>query len=105
MNRVYLHTHALCNECEKKSTSRIIEKDKKILMEKFCPEHGMTYALLSNDVKWFEQSMDYVKPREYPLKNNVEKFLGCPASCGLCPEHQQHTCLPVIEITSDCDMD
>jgi uncharacterized radical SAM superfamily Fe-S cluster-containing enzyme len=29
---------------------------------------------------------------------------GCPFDCGLCPEHQQHTCLGLIEITSRCNL-
>ncbi|MCP5106008.1 MAG: radical SAM protein [bacterium] len=48
--------------------------------------------------------MHYVKPGQEPLKRNVSTFTGCPESCGLCPQHQQHTCLPVIEITDQCQM-
>jgi 7,8-dihydro-6-hydroxymethylpterin dimethyltransferase len=30
---------------------------------------------------------------------------GCPHDCGLCPDHQQHTCLGIIEVNSACNMD
>ncbi len=30
---------------------------------------------------------------------------GCPTSCGLCPQHQQHTCVPLLEITDRCNLD
>ena len=29
---------------------------------------------------------------------------GCPYDCGLCPDHQQHTCLGIIEVNSACNM-
>ena len=30
---------------------------------------------------------------------------GCPKDCGLCPDHEQHTCLPIIEITNHCNLE
>jgi 7,8-dihydro-6-hydroxymethylpterin dimethyltransferase len=30
--------------------------------------------------------------------------LGCPFDCGLCPEHSQHTCTALVEITRRCDL-
>jgi len=31
------------------------------------------------------------------------KALGCPDSCGICPQHEQHVCLPILEITDHCN--
>ncbi|MCP4154261.1 MAG: radical SAM protein [bacterium] len=105
MNTVYSHTLALCPECREKVPARIVQVDEKVYMEKYCPGHGVTRVLISSDVQWYEKSMYYVKPGQEPLKRNVDTFHGCPESCGYCPEHQQHTCLPVIEITNECQMD
>lgn len=73
-------------------------------MEKFCPEHGFSEVLISSDKNWYELSLSYVKPGQIPLKFNTKKFEGCPDSCGFCSEHQQHTCLPVVEINYNCDL-
>jgi hypothetical protein len=89
----------------RKVQARIIAESGRVYLEKFCPEHRFSRTLLSTDVAWYEQSMSYIKPREYPLKSHTAEFAGCPESCGLCTEHQQHTCLPVIEITDRCDID
>jgi hypothetical protein len=35
----------------------------------------------------------------------VEPEHGCPFDCGLCTEHEQHTCLGVLEITSSCNLE
>ena len=28
-----------------------------------------------------------------------------PKDCGLCPDHEQHSCLPIIEITNHCNLE
>jgi 7,8-dihydro-6-hydroxymethylpterin dimethyltransferase len=104
MNKIYSHTLSLCNTCKSKIKARIIEKDSQVFMEKFCPDHGFSETLISSDKEWYEQSLTYVKPGQIPQLYNQEKFSGCPDSCGFCVEHQQHTCLPVIEISYNCDL-
>ncbi|MFX1265678.1 MAG: radical SAM protein [Promethearchaeota archaeon] len=29
---------------------------------------------------------------------------GCPFDCGLCPDHEQHSCLAILEVTSACNL-
>jgi hypothetical protein len=102
---VYSHTEALCPKCRRKVQARIIQVNHRIEMEKFCPGHGFSSVLTSTDVDWFEQSRQYVKPKQKPLDVSVRNYRGCPDSCGICPEHQQHACLPVVEITGRCNLD
>ena len=103
--RVFNHTQALCPVCKGKVQARVIEQEDRVFLEKFCPQHGMSKVLISSDARWYADSQRYVKPRQIPLDLNVQEFRGCPESCGFCPQHQQHTCLPVIEITSECNLD
>lgn len=102
--RIFSHTMALCSECRGKVQARIVERDDGVYLEKHCPDHGQSRALICSDARWYEESSRYVKPGQYPVNRHVQEFNGCPDSCGLCPEHQQHTCLPVIEITSRCNL-
>ena len=104
-SRIFHHTQALCVDCRRKVNARAIEEGGKVYLEKFCPEHGFARVLISSDAAWYRDSIRYVKPRQVPLDIAVKQFRGCPESCGSCPEHQQHTCLPVIEILSDCNLD
>ena len=39
-----------------------------------------------------------------PLKFNSAVKAGCPDDCGICPNHQQHTCLAILEITESCNL-
>ncbi|MCP4137378.1 MAG: radical SAM protein [bacterium] len=104
MMKVYSHTMALCAECSEKIQAKIIEKDDKIFMKKFCPEHGVSEVLISSDAEWYRESRFYIKPKQDPLETCVTEFKGCPDSCGSCPEHLQHACLPVIEINNACNL-
>ena len=97
-------TRSTCPVCRQLVTARIHEKQNKLYLEKFCPEHGRSSALLSSDATWTEWSRDFNKPGEKPLKvaGHVEK--GCPHDCGLCDDHEQHSCSIQIEVTDKCDL-
>jgi len=105
VKHIHSHTITLCPACLQKTTSRIIEDDDKVFIERFCREHGYSRSLICGNSEWYRDSIKYVKPRQFPISNYLSSYQGCPDSCGLCPEHQQHTCLPVIEITSLCDLE
>ncbi|RZK27452.1 MAG: radical SAM protein, partial [Hymenobacter sp.] len=47
---------------------------------------------------------NYNKPSETPLRFNTATHYGCPYDCGLCKDHEQHSCLTVIEITDRCNL-
>ncbi|PKL47772.1 MAG: hypothetical protein CVV42_12175 [Candidatus Riflebacteria bacterium HGW-Riflebacteria-2] len=101
---IYSQTMAVCPVCLSKVRARIIEVGGKVFLEKFCPEHGFSQALISSDPDWYRASMAYIKPSQNPKERNVAEFVGCPESCGYCPQHRQHVCLPIIEITDSCDL-
>ncbi|MDR1397249.1 MAG: radical SAM protein [Desulfarculales bacterium] len=104
MANIYSYTTGICPTCRELVSARIIENNDEIFLEKMCPAHGNQAHMVSSGKEWFEQSRAYVKPGQQPLRKAVSSFAGCPDSCGLCPEHRQHTCLPVAEITSRCDL-
>jgi hypothetical protein len=39
-----------------------------------------------------------------PLRRNTPVHYGCPYDCGLCPDHEQHSCLTLVEITDACNL-
>lgn len=105
MDRIYSHTTSICPVCGTLVPARIMERDGRIVLEKLCPSDGMSCVVICSDPEWYRLSRSYVKPGQAPLEKPDAAFAGCPNSCGLCQEHRQHTCLPVIEITSDCDLE
>jgi 7,8-dihydro-6-hydroxymethylpterin dimethyltransferase len=107
-NRPYLFydtTRALCTTCLLTIDAKIIIKDTKVYMDKWCPEHGMERVLLSDDEKYYRQCREiYIKPPEMPQQFNTPMEYGCPYDCGLCPDHMQHSCLSIVEITDNCNL-
>lgn len=102
--RLYSYTTGFCEPCRALVSARILQRDGAVWLETLCPEHGNASALISSDPDWYEASRHYVKPGQIPFALGNQAFKGCPDSCGLCPEHRQHTCLPVVEITHACNM-
>src|SRR5260370_33222119 len=39
-----------------------------------------------------------------PLVYNTPVRWGCPYDCGLCTDHEQHSCLSLIEICDYCNL-
>lgn len=98
-------TRGMCPDCHRLCDGARIIRGGRVYMRKQCPDHGPSEALISGDAEWFIRSLTYVKPGSVPLKHSTEASKGCPDDCGLCPDHEQHSCLPIIEITNHCDLE
>lgn len=97
-------TRSLCAECRQVVDAQVLMRDGGIYLRKRCPEHGWQEALVSSDAGWHLDSLKYNKPGAIPHEFATDTARGCPHDCGLCPEHQQHTCLALIEITTRCNL-
>jgi 7,8-dihydro-6-hydroxymethylpterin dimethyltransferase len=100
----YDFTLSLCTQCLQRVDAKIVFEDNNVFMLKRCREHGRQKVLIATDVEYYKNCRNYSKPSETPLKFNTETHYGCPYDCGLCPDHEQHSCLTVIEITDRCNL-
>ena len=98
-------TRSICPVCRRVIDAQVLLRDNKVYMQKRCPEHGPFEALIYADAEAYVASARFNKPGTLPLKYSTEVVLGCPHDCGLCPDHQQHACLGIIEVNSACNMD
>jgi uncharacterized radical SAM superfamily Fe-S cluster-containing enzyme len=98
-------SRGLCPTCRKPVDGVRMIRDGKVYLRKQCPSHGQSEALISGDADWFLKSLTYIKEGSVPLKHSTEVKEGCPDDCGLCPDHEQHSCLPIIEITNHCNLE
>jgi uncharacterized radical SAM superfamily Fe-S cluster-containing enzyme len=73
-------------------------------MLKNCPDHGFQKVLIATDVEYYKNIRNYNKTSEMPLHFNTKTHYGCPYDCGLCQDHEQHSCLTIIEITDRCNL-
>lgn len=97
-------TQSLCPECLALVPAKIIERDGRVYFRKRCPTHGEREDFVCSDASWFDRT-EYSLPGKVPVSFGVEPDRGCPYDCGLCSEHEQHTCIGLLEITSSCNLE
>lgn len=80
-------------------------EDERVIMQKRCPEHGAERVLVADDIGYYRRSREvFIKPPEMPVAYNTPTKWGCPYDCGLCVDHEQHSCLTLIEVTDACNL-
>ena len=98
-------TNSLCPACLRKVEAKIIIDAGQVFLQKFCPTHGPQRVLIADDAPYWQHSRSlYAKPPTAPRQVATTMRRGCPWDCGLCPDHEQHTCLAIVEITAQCDL-
>jgi 7,8-dihydro-6-hydroxymethylpterin dimethyltransferase len=100
----YELTRSICPECRRIIDGHVLIRDNKVYMRKRCPDHGQFEGLIYSDAQLYTSSSKFNKPGTIPLEFSTDVDKGCPHDCGLCPDHQQHACLGIIEVNSSCDM-
>ncbi len=100
----YDFTISLCPDCLKRVDAKIIFEEGNVYMLKTCPDHGFHKVLIADDIEYYKNIRNYNKASEAPLKSNTKTHYGCPYDCGLCQDHEQHSCLTVVEITDRCNL-
>ncbi len=100
----YELTNSLCSTCLRKVEAKVIIEDDHVYLHKWCPEHRFERVLISTDAEYYKLCRNFLKPGQMPLKFNTPIKYGCPYDCGLCPDHEQHSCLTLIEVTDGCNL-
>jgi hypothetical protein len=101
----YDTTQSVCTQCLRQIEAKILIKDDQVYMDKWCPVHGPERVLIADDAAYYRLGREvFVKAPEMPQRFATEMRHGCPYDCGLCPDHMQHSCLSVVEITDHCNL-
>lgn len=100
----YDYTKSLCPHCLALVDTKIVFQNEKVWMLKHCKTHGESKSMIADDVNYYKQLRNYNKQSEMPLKFNTKVHYGCPYDCGLCTDHEQHSCLTIIEVTDRCNL-
>ncbi len=96
---------SLCDVCMRRAEAKLVIRDGQVWMHKWCPEHGSRKVLIATDAEYWRMAREvYLKPPEMPLRFATPMRYGCPYDCGLCPDHMQHACLTILEITDHCNL-
>ena len=97
-------TTSLCETCYRLVPAKIIIEDGCVYYLKRCKSHGVQKSLISTDVNYYRLCQEYIKPGDRPLNFQTRTEEGCPWDCGLCPDHEQHSCLALIDVNEACNL-
>ena len=100
----YGQTTSLCENCYALVPAKIVIEGDNVYYLKRCSRHGMQKTLVSTDAAYFKLCRDYIKAGDRPLVLQSRTEFGCPYDCGLCPDHEQHSCLALIDINEACNL-
>ena len=100
----YGQTTSLCSTCLGLVPAKIIIEEGNVYYLKRCRAHGAQKTLVSTDPQYYKLCHDYLKPGDRPLQTQTRTDHGCPYDCGLCPDHEQHSCLALIDVNEACNL-
>ncbi|MEZ5319449.1 MAG: radical SAM protein [Vicinamibacterales bacterium] len=96
---------SICTTCHRRVDAKIVFQDDHVYMLKHCPAHGHERVLVADDVDYYRRCREvFIKPPETPQRYNTPVRWGCPYDCGLCTDHEQHSCLSLVEIADACNL-
>ena len=94
----YGQTTSLCETCWELVPAKIIGEEGRVYLQKRCRDHGVMKTLIEEDADYWLSTKRWIKPGDRPMFNATRTERGCPWDCGLCPDHEQHSCLSIVEI-------
>jgi uncharacterized radical SAM superfamily Fe-S cluster-containing enzyme len=97
-------TNSICSTCLRKVEAKVLVEDGRVFLQKWCPQHKLQRVLISTDADYYMLCRQALKPGQMPARFNTPIRFGCPYDCGLCPDHEQHSCLTLVEITDRCNL-
>ncbi|HLW86599.1 MAG TPA: radical SAM protein [Candidatus Sulfotelmatobacter sp.] len=96
---------SICSTCFQRVDAKTVFQDGNVYLLKRCPQHGAERVLIADDIDYYRRSREvFIKPPEMPLVYNTPVKWGCPYDCGLCTDHEQHSCLTLVEICDYCNL-
>jgi len=98
-------THSVCGVCRQLVPAKVVAEGSKVYFDKFCPAHGRERTFVYGDIEQYLRAQRFVKPAWVPLEFGGDASKPCPEGCGMCSRHEQHLCMPIVEITTRCDLD
>lgn len=104
--RLINETVSLCRDCKNAIPARVMASAAgEVWMRKLCPQHGAQAVRLSTGAQWYERTRAIKQKPAPPRRPGKQIAHGCPFDCGPCQSHTQKVRLPVVTITSACNLD
>lgn len=97
-------TESICPVCLKRIAAERFAEDDAVYLRKCCPEHGDFKTIIWRGLSTYKSWGGGNRAPSCPPVCDSRIDKGCPFDCGLCPDHRQHTCCVVLDVTERCNL-
>lgn len=104
-DHLFKRTTSTCPECLALVDADVVIRDGRVYFKKACARCGPSEALVSEDARYYVRAYAFARAGTEPLRFAAKVEHGCPTDCGTCDDHEQHTCLPIVEVTDHCNLE
>lgn len=101
----FKETTSTCATCLALIRADVVIRDDKVYFDKVCDACGPSSALVAEDATYYVNAYNFSRAGTEPFSFGTDVAEGCPTDCGTCGDHEQHTCLPIIEVTDHCNLE
>lgn len=97
-------TKSVCPVCLRRIAAERVAEDDAVFLRKTCPEHGVFKTVIWRGLSTYKTWGGASRMPARPPVCSTDIDRGCPFDCGLCPDHRQHTCCVVLDVTERCNL-
>jgi uncharacterized radical SAM superfamily Fe-S cluster-containing enzyme len=90
--------------CLQRVAAERIAEDDAVFLRKSCSEHGVFKTVIWRGLSTYQAWGGPSRAPSRPPVSGTDVAKGCPFDCGLCPDHRQHTCCVVLDVTERCNL-
>jgi uncharacterized radical SAM superfamily Fe-S cluster-containing enzyme len=76
-----------------------------VYFDKVCPALRPSSALVSESAAYYARAYTYARSGTEPFVRFGNATSAARPTAALCSDHEQHTCLPIVEITDHCNLE
>lgn len=96
-------TESVCPKCLARILAERVAVGEDVYLVKTCPQHGRFRTIIWRGPPAYQAWAVDKLPSPPPVcATGPDK--GCPYDCGLCPDHRQHSCCVLLEVTRRCNL-
>jgi tetraether lipid synthase len=102
--QILAKTESVCPLCLRTVVAARVAKDDNVYLVKRCPEHGEFSTVVWRGLETYRRWSERGSRAATPPVTETEVERGCPHDCGICPDHRQHSCCVLLEVTQRCNL-
>ncbi len=97
-------TMSVCPYCYRVLPAIIVEREGKVFIRRYCPEHGLVEEVYYGDSEFYKRVARFWDEGRGSRHIYTPVRGPCPFNCGLCGMHKQHSALINLVVTNRCDL-